>query len=586
MSPAEQVRHEHHLRRQRAQMLHQQQRQHQYQQQLQYEIYRQDYRYHHEAAHHPSSYHHYESHQHYQQHHHQQRHPATASLGRAHSRHDFERYSSMHRSSKVRSVNDLAWERHYFYQLQHHREEALAEQRRIESLRFKQEQQPQQQPQHRDSLHVPELDPVLRTSSLSRITSSSLSPQTAQTLGLSRSKSTSVASVRPQSSASTLSPNEFGLRRSVVSDCRFLSAGRRLIKRQEAKAAPSRSARTSDTDSQREGVTPLPTLMVHSQESTSSLSRRKTLKDFAPSIRSLARRCSSRFSSRPSSFAGSSSDPIVQFPEGKMAIGSPSKRTGHISPVSSDSAPRSRTARPSTVVGFQQFETTTSTGLSSKHNSLDTSTFSSGTAPERIPIHRKVTLFRSKTTTLPRAHSATAHTASTAQTTSYTITADGNIAPTRAKSLSTRPSSSLRLANGRGLDLEIYQSKPSADQDAGSAFSHHVDTPLIAHMGRASSPLSNIADDEDPQKLARRQVLTLLAMGRKDRVSAKTGQVLPHTPLPLPDSLLSSWTATTTGEQRLSPLALETRDEDYELPLQTDAVEALQIGVEDPAHYT
>ncbi|KAF9980802.1 hypothetical protein BGZ75_007960 [Mortierella antarctica] len=101
-------------------------------------------------------------------------------------------------------------------------------------------------------------------------------------------------------------------------------------------------------------------------------------------------------------------------------------------------------------------------------------------------------------------------------------------------------------------------------------------------MGRASSPLSNIADDEDPQKLARRQVLTLLAMGRKDRVSAKTGQVLPHTPLPLPDSLLSSWTATTTGEQRLSPLALETRDEDYELPLQTDAVEALQIGVEDP----
>ncbi|KAF9954611.1 hypothetical protein BGZ70_010503, partial [Mortierella alpina] len=476
-----------------------------------------------------------------------------------------------------RSVNDLAWERHHFYQLQQHQEEAMAEQRRVESLRYKQEQQLLQQPQHRDSLHVPELDPVLRTSSLSRITSSSLSAHTAQALGLSRSKSASVTTVRPQSSASTLSPGESGLIRSVVSDCKFLSAGRRLIKRQEAKALASESARTSDTDSQREGATPLPTLMVHSQESTSSLSRKKTLKDFAPSIRSLARRCSSRFCSRPNSFAGSSSDPIVPFPEGKKAIEDPDLRTGHVSPDSFNSAPRSRTARPITVVGFQHLETMSSMRhcSSSKHNSLDSSTLSYGTAPERIPIHRRVTLFRSKTTAHTRAHSACDHTASTAQMNSSTT------ASSSSSTTLTRPSNSLRLANGRGLDLELFQSRPSADQDREAALGHPVDAPLNAHTGRDSSPVSNIADDEDPQKLARRQVLTLLAMGRKDRVSAKTGQVLPHTPLPLPDAMLSSWTATTTKQQRLSPLALETQD-DYELPLQTDAVEALHMGDEDP----
>ncbi|KAF9278913.1 hypothetical protein BGZ68_008237 [Mortierella alpina] len=573
MSPAEQVRYEHHLRRQRVQMLHQQQREQRYQQQLQYEMYRQDYQPHAEAAHRPNSYDYYGPQQQFQQHHHHYRHPA--SLGRARSRQEIERYSSMHRSSKVRSVNDLAWERHFFYQLQHHQEEALAEQRRIESLRMKQEQQQQQQqqPQYRDSLLVPEQDPVLRTSSLSRITSSSLSPRTAQALGLSRSKSVSVASVRPQSSASTLSPSESGLMRSVVSDCKFLSAGRRLIKRQEAKAAASASARTSDTDSQRESDAPLPTLMVHSQESTSSLGRRKTLKDFAPSIRSLARRCSSRFSSRPNSFAGCSSDPIVQFPEGKKATGNPNMRPGYISPDSSDTSPRTHLTSSGSIVDFQQPETATSLGHASKHNSLDSSTLSYGTGSERIPIHRKVTLFRSKTTTVPRAHSAAAHTAAT----------DGSTTSSRAKSLSARPISSLRLANGRGLDLEIFQSMPSAVLDVKSSSNHHVDAPAIVHMDRDSSPLSNIADDEDPQKLARRQVLTLLAMGRKDRVSAKTGQVLPQTPTPSPDSLLSSWTATTAGEQPLSPLALETRDdEDYEQPLQTDAVGAMQVGGVDP----
>ncbi|KAF9575843.1 hypothetical protein EC968_001226 [Mortierella alpina] len=576
MSPAEQVRHEHHLRRQRAQMLHQQQRQHRYQQQLQYEIYRQDYQYRHGAPHRPNSYYHYEPQQHHNQYGHHHTHPATASLGRAHLR-----YDSMHRASKVRSVNDLAWERHYFYQLQQHQEEALAEQRRIEALRSKQEQVLQQQPRHRDSLHVPELDPVLRTSSLSRITSSSLSPRTAQALGLSRSKSASVASVRPQGSASTLSLSESGLKRSVVSDCKFLSAGRRLIKRQDAKAATSESARTSDTSSQREGATPLPTLMVHSQESTSSLSRRKTLKDFAPSIRSLARRCSSRFSSRPNSFAGSSSDPIVQFPEGKKAIENPIMRSGHSSPDSSDSAPRLRTVRPSTVVGLQQLTPATSTGHSSKYSSLDPSTFSSSTAPERIPIHRKVTLFRSKTVTLPRAHNVTTHTASAAQmpTTTTAAISSGSTIPVRTKSLNTGASGSLRLANGRGLDLDIVKSRTIANQDSVSASVHRLDDRLIVRGD--SSSLSSITGDEDPQKLARHQVLTLLAMGRKNRVSAKTGQVLPHEPLPLPDSLLSSWTTTTTRDHQLSPLALETQDDD-ELPLQTNTAEAQPSGSEDP----
>ncbi|KAG0197212.1 hypothetical protein BGX28_009289 [Mortierella sp. GBA30] len=445
----------------------------------------------------------------------------------------------------------------------------------------------QMQKRHAKDLHATEQDPVLRTSSLSRIASSSPSPRGAQALGLSRSKSVSVAGAGSQSFTRKgrgpgLQPSsESGRVKSVVSECKFLATGFRLIKRTEKAALEGTP--TSEADNACEHspgaaaaspITAMP--MVQAQESATSLSRKKTLKDLGPSLRSLARRCSSRFGSRPSSYAGSSSDPVLQLSEGKVATGSLSMRTSHASSITSHDFTRQPRPEPHVIADLQQWRSELQLGSISGPSPVSPS-IANDIAPERVPIHRRVTLFRSKTTTLAGTRTAASTNAiHTAETTPPNATNGAASPPSppvpRSKSVRMRPQSILRLANGRGLDLDMLQPKPITDspgpihgeQSACDLKSSMVlSDPSMSATGLYSSLAHT--DDDDPQEAVRRQVLALLALGRKERISAKTGQVIPQSP--------SLGLSSAAKQEHLSPLALEAQEE---LPHKTDAVSQLK----------
>ncbi|KAK5815583.1 hypothetical protein F5H01DRAFT_342498 [Linnemannia elongata] len=436
--------------------------------------------------------------------------------------------------------------------------------------------------------------------------------------------------------------------KSSAKDCKFLRLFRSDSKLSTKKTvsanteSPSTSTQAQTAPSEEQSTVPV-IVTIQPLDSTTStpspatattgLNRRRTLKDLAPSIRSLARRCSSRFSSntsssRPNSFAGSSSDPVMQFAEEKASGGgsnSLSMTTSYLPlKLSLTSLPRSLAPGPDGIVDLQQ---ATSPLASSSTTSVTLSDMPPSPPPQqqqqeqRVPIHRKVTLFRSKTLTLaksslkatspPTSHAD--HTIDTTPSDSMTAADDHNDdnnnnnknSSTRANSLPSRrrrQRDSLRLANGHGLDFDTFlppatttafnvTTSTSAGDEASAVekSTNDLESALPGPgLGRSTGPpvLPAIVTtggrpaDRDQQQKARRQILSLLAMGRKDRISAKTGHAMksgsstassPTTP--------STASSSATLLSQLSPLALEAQEDLFVKPA---AAEEKKGGEEDP----
>ncbi|KAF9311075.1 hypothetical protein BGZ91_006911 [Linnemannia elongata] len=584
--------------------------------------------------------------------------------------------SSPKTSNVSRSAHDLAWERHCYYQQQQMQEDALAERKRIEQQQHAQQQKRTQRPllSVEGGLQVPLLQDsspaVVRTSSMSRVSSSSttavLGGNAASTngritavgkvalgsSGLSRSVSTSAimdakaGAAKDRSSHPSLrkndkeSPATETETKSSAKDCKFLRLFRSDSKLSTKKTvsanteSPSTSTQAQTAPSKEQSTAPV-IVTIQPLDSTTStpspatattgLHRRRTLKDLAPSIRSLARRCSSRFSSntsssRPNSFAGSSSDPVMQFAEEKASGGgsnSHSMTTSYLPlKLSLTSLPRSLAAGTDGIVDLQQAASPLSSSpLSVKSfppaSSSTTSVTLSDMPPslqqeqqdQRVPIHRKVTLFRSKTLTLaksslkasspPTSHAN--HTIDTTSSDSMTAADDHNddnnnnnkSSSTRANSLPShrrRQRDSLRLANGHGLDVDTFlppttttafnvTTSTSAGDEASAVekSTNDLESALPGPgLGRSTGPpvlpaiitTGGHPADRDQQQKARRQIISLLAMGRKDRISAKTGHAMKSgsstTSSPTTPSTASS---SATLLSQLSPLALEAQED-------------------------
>ncbi|KAF9349097.1 hypothetical protein BGX26_012568 [Mortierella sp. AD094] len=491
LSPAEQARHEHQLRRQRYQMHHQylqQHRQHQQQQQQLNHYYRREHQHHA-----PNS----NAHFYHAQSHHLS---MTAAIS--------GQPPSRHYSPNSRTANDLAWERHCYYQQQQHLEEALAERKRRE-IRMYQEQQGLQQGLQQGGLCPPELDFAARTGSLNSIASSSLSPNAAQALGLSRSKSVCpIFGDRGANSSEKRLPKESATMKPKASDGKGLSASFRHMRKNESKDFEATNV-DNDGDVAKDLSLLQPVSVL--PQVAAPLARKSTLKGIAPSIRSLARRYSSRFRSRPNSFAGTSSDPIIEFPSKKTEA-----RNFNI--------PQLLISEESEILDSRL---TSRDMVNAAKRSLPVApvitTFQLlGTKPERAPIHRKVTLYRSKTMT----HSNKPMLKTDELVTNPSLSATDESSTTlQTQSSSTSPRcSSLRLANGRGLDLPMVHSRSQ------------LNDPTIQDVERSTNELEqslptneNIiycASELEQQNEARRQIIEILAMGRKERVSARTGQVI------------------------------------------------------------
>lgn len=489
LTPVEKARYEYQLRRERQQIQHQQHRQHQIQQQYQ--------------GGYPVS-----------------RLPSLPS----------DAYPPKQYSSRGRSANDLAWERHSFYQQQQYKEEIIAERKR-------REEQPRHQLWQQSRPSVQEQDLVARTSSLNRITSSSLSPKTAQALGLSRSKTVSglgkqkrVNVVKRAESSATSKPSKGRTFvpadlssspqrpstpppprpptpkeavKSILADCPVFSAGMRLMRRNESKANLDKS----DKD------------LPSSNDTTTTLTRKKTLKDLGPSLKSLARRYSARLN-RPNSFAGSSSDPIV-VPEGQADKTHSLMTRTSFSRLSSNPA-----TLPDGVVDLQQLQ---------QSGYLST---------ERVPIHRRVTLFRPEMTTPSPSTRDSNDQVHDNKTSSHPLARTRSL----CSSIKKHDSLTLRFANGRGLDLTMIEPAKAVTPTTESA---NVQRSATASEGALPSTTTvpptgatTTTTPSDEQEWTRRQVVAILAMGRKERVSAKTGQSI-----------------SPSAKAPLSPLALEAQED-------------------------
>ncbi|KAF9417750.1 hypothetical protein BGZ76_004489, partial [Entomortierella beljakovae] len=549
LSPVEQARHEHQLRRQRYQMHHQYIQHRQHQQHLhEQQFYRRESQSH-PALGHPIPH----SHQIYG-------HGMTMSAGP--SSVDLGQYPPRHHLPKSRNPQDLAWERHCYYQQQQQLEDVFAEQQQRREVR-RHQSKPSQQINRLSPLEQNSSD---RTGSLNGIPMSSLSPQAAQALGLSRSKSLSqpksvrivVDDAKNAKLTPTLNDEKLPLTRSAKGISRSVStsaakASSWLSRKNGIKTTKNSSSYKHPivegaSVSVEEGakdlrqLQPITSPPPLSAPLSAPLARKNTIKD---SIRSLARRCSSRLTGgRPNSFAGSNSDPVIEFSKSKLGSNSLFGNTSF--------APHHSSAKAS---GFNN-----NNNDNSQHKNSATTSFQLlGTTPERVPIHRKVTLFRSKTTTTHSNSSSTLYNANPSETNHSTATAESSTYP-RTKSPSSSPSNShhrnsLRLANGRGFDLPSLKSRKKLPEEftqetSESNLESENDNTTITEEPFVTVESTETSDPNQQSEL-RRQIMDLLSRGRKARISAKTGQAIPvrtteKTPAPVPTLL--------------SPLALEAQD--------------------------
>ncbi|KAF9298351.1 hypothetical protein BGZ74_009418 [Mortierella antarctica] len=516
-------------------------------------------------------------------------------------------------SQKRRSANELAWERHMFYQEQQYQEEVKAERRKIEErkqqeqywqyqqehYRFQRQMEHQQEEQqnrhHRPlSLQMESCDTVARTGSLNRLTSTSLSKDTARVLGLCRSTTISVGgkkacktnnkravSPKPESVriARTLlsvedTNNSASTRRRVISHdsigIELSSNHYDTISSASSYFAPrinSRSGRSSPAFDARP-LTPFQLRDNHrpSVSAPSTLSRKKTLKDLAPALRSLARACSTRFS-RPNSMDVSS----VNVAQGERP-GRSSTQSNHMNDF------RPLSMGPDSLAEFQQQQRRNSLGLSSALSTaapvpmsgttvvflpIATSSKSPGTtarAKERPAVYRKVTPFRSNTPTSSSSRPRLVSSVSLPQ----------NL---EASDESTRLRNSMRFANGRGLDYYFFDTDGTNEDTRSEVVAVAIGTGLDDSKGENDAQDYELAvpeevihaigdgdDDEShvsstsAQEAIRREIVALLAKGVRPLSAAATAAVTQEVPPPAPPAPVPC----------LSPLAVEAQEE---LPL-------------------
>ncbi|KAF9581702.1 hypothetical protein BGW38_001186, partial [Lunasporangiospora selenospora] len=523
-SPAEQARQEYQMRRRMFQIQNQQHQQ--WSQQLKYQQQHLNphpfYQHHsHAHPHHRSSSfryphgkppppHHYPN-QRFRHHHHlplpTAAAPATAgSISHSISAQDLSQYSQRLHANRVRSANDLAWERHCYYQQKQQHEEAMVERMRVEAVSRKSQllaqEQSQQQVQELPTVVVTMKHDVDHDNLKSQIPPSDLNTSSSKSED-GRSSSLGASIVRSLSRRHQgTSPNATSVvikpildSTSTASERKVFSASLRLKKRGEGKLpshglqtpplTPAKVTSSSSSSSSSFSSSSSPAVIranlgeltdegtarvsMSSTEKTVSttatglnptnsipaatagLTRVKTLKDIGPSIRSLARRCSSRFR-RPNSFAGSSSNLDTPFPMDRRDT-SPDSPTQISTAVTLSPAATVKWLRvvslipgPDGVVDLEQVGTKYRESLTSAkmiHSKHEPEPPLPITSQERIPIHRKVKLFRSKSTTSSSLRDAT------------------DMPEGLGRSLTVRleKSSSLRFANGRALDLRISDLK-------------------------------------------------------------------------------------------------------------------------------
>ncbi|KAG0283133.1 hypothetical protein BGZ96_012483 [Linnemannia gamsii] len=491
-----------------------------------------------------------------------------------------------------RSAEDLAWERHNYYLRLQAEEEDLIE--RLQSDR-KQARGHRVQNKTLNQLRQPCLDlsaSVARTGSLNRLAGQSmLSAETSRVLGLCRTStlsavkkigfakkdatnrsSRSTRSMLPTIAATTMSSN--------IDDDSILTQGQGIHSYGRTTTTTSNMTAAIASSStffsfSPKSSTPWATTTTTTNASP-SLPPKKLIKDhFGPSLKSLARRCSTRFCripSRPNSYAGPAGDSTVDYPLGRRSLGSyppqpPHKQRGHL-------------------YDFKQLPTGPtggSTEISRPSSRPQEGRPRRSLTTERVPVHRTVTLFRSKSTRAPA--SASMVVASRKD--------DRRSAPiTTVLDLPYRPHrNSLRFANGRGLDFSSTPSLTTASSTPSHSTRSSVDikavglpdtgrnenetmipviTATLVDVAKSTGVISpavptSVLDLEEHESM-RQQIVAILSLDRNDmrrRPSSK-----PRTRSTTPGlsssseqpSLLEEQQEEYQQEECLSPLAVEAQE--------------------------
>ncbi|KAI1314419.1 hypothetical protein EDD11_002206 [Mortierella claussenii] len=486
----------------------------------------------------------------------------------------------------IRPAHELAWERHNYYKRLQYEEERMV--LRMHQQKLEQQCQRQQYSSaasstspSRLSRHCPQ-DPVARTGSLNRLAASPslLSADTSRVLGLCRSNTLSKtckrkSTVKKESAATT----------AVVASSAFRGSPKKtdhdaiekdMITETIFDSVYYDTAPFSVKPTSSETTTTMTTTVPSTSLSLGRLGRKKTLKEhLTPPLRSLARRCSTRFGggshgsangsgSRPKSFSGARSDPIVECPQGRRSLGSRSGAmasammiggSGHMC----DFKPLQ--AGPETTEMLKQNQlqqeaaatATTTTGQGSPHVDKNASD---------VPVHRKVTLLRSKTTRASSpAFKASFEEAGRMVARTETLPYGNN------KDNKVNKNNSLRLANGRGLNFSTSVAPPNYIEQQLHG--------MTMDGGYLSTEAETEADDTLEHESMRKQIVAILSLGRKDlrrRSSSSAGRSrnasTPALSSPSTSSSSSSTSSTCPSSSFssmhcLSPLAVEAQEDLY-----------------------
>ncbi|KAF9322447.1 hypothetical protein BGZ91_004326 [Linnemannia elongata] len=483
-----------------------------------------------------------------------------------------------------RSAEELAWERHNYYLRLQAEEEDLIE--RLQSGR-------RQGRGHRthnktlNQLRQPRQDPspsVARTGSLNRLAGPSLlSAETSRVLGLCRTSTLSAVkkigfakkdttnrssrSTSPIHTSTNATNNHTTTSSKILSD-NILTQGLVIHSYERTTTTTSSSSFSPKASSP-----PSTTMMTGGASSLSPIPKKLIKDHFGPSLKSLARRCSTRFCrspSRPNSYAGPSGDVAVDYPLGRRSLGSnpsqqPHKQRGHLYDFKQlPTGPTGGSTEISKLSGRPQ--------EGRPRRSLTT---------ERVPVHRTVTLFRSKSTRAPSSASMMAAKKGDRSSAPITTVLDLPYRPHR---------NSLRFANGRGLDFSSTPSlttassssslsaRSSVDSKADSRYCCEnkettavpVNTAALVDVESTvviSSAVPTPVLDLEEHESMRQQIIAILSLDRNDMRRRPSSRPKSRSTTPGLSSsssdhltLLEELQEEQVPQEYLSPLAVEAQD--------------------------
>ncbi|KAF9920181.1 hypothetical protein FBU30_010035 [Linnemannia zychae] len=461
-----------------------------------------------------------------------------------------------------KTAEELAWERHNYYLRLQVEEEEL-----IEKLQSDRKQGRGHRAQHKklNQLWKPQPEPspsVARTSSLNRLSGPSLlSAETSRVLGLCRTSTLSAVKKISFSKKDTFSRTSrpaspsFGYSSksasNVVDDDSILTQGLEVY---------SYGHTTITTSNMTTGTTSSsPSLSLGTSSSSSSPPSKNLIKDhLGPSLKSLARRCSTRFyrRSRSNSDAYPTSDITDDYPLGRRSLGSyPSQQK-----------------QRSHLYDFKQVPTGPTSG--STELPMQEGRHRRSMTNERVPIHRTVTMTRSKSTRTP---------------TSATMAKKDNghhPAPiSTVLELPYRPHrNSLRFANGRGLEFSRTPSLTTASSSSSQSTRSSVDlkgsavTPghndekglipiITTTLVDADSSIvissvvpTSVLDPEEHESM-RQQIVAILSLDRNDMRRRPSSRPRSRSATPgLDRPQQTDQHIDQHQQEHLSPLAVEAQD--------------------------